>query len=364
MRSRAVLAALVFLAAAHARADEPARDPAAAEQLFEKAKKLWADGRFDDACAKFEASFKLDPSPSALVKIARCHERVGELAQTLSAYQAAKKLNAESGRAGHKRALERTIDEAVSALEPRVPHLTLTIDPSSAADVVVRRDGAALPIAALGEPLPCDLGPMHLVASAPGFLDAAFDITLSEGEQRAVVLHLEPQPTPPTPTPDTSERAPTAAPPKDAPPLVRPAQQAPASDPGATQRFAGIAIGGAGLGALAGAFGLGVVTLVKVQASADHCNEADQCQPAGLRLRDEASTLQTGAIILGVAGAALFGVGLPLALTAPLPASPPSSPGAPSVAGASPARRAANALPLRRVEITVGYGGLSIGGEF
>lgn len=296
-------------------ADEPTRDPAAAEQLFERGKKLWADGRFDEACAKFEASHRLDASPSTLVKIARCHERSGALAQALASYQEAAKLNEESSRKGHRDKLAQSITESLAALGPRVPHLTVATDPAGIPGLHVERNGVALPIAALGESLPCDLGAIHLVASAPGFRDAVADLTLEEGATRAVSLHLEPVPPAPPPV------EPGPPPPKDLlPPARGPVREAPPAPVELSPlRVAALALGGAGLGGLAGGLALGIATLIKVEASSDDCNDADQCQPRGLRLRDEAGTLQVAAIAMGASGAALLGTGIALFVVAPNP---------------------------------------------
>lgn len=313
-------------------ADEPTRDPAAAEQLFERGKKLWADGSFDEACAKFAASHRLDPSPSTLVKIARCHERSGALAQALASYQEAAKLNEESSRKGHRDKLAQSITESLAALGPRVPHLTVVAEPAGVAGLHVERNGVALPIAALGESLPCDLGAIHLVASAPGFRDAIADLTLEEGATRAVSLALEslppapvPPPLEPSPPPPIDPSPPARGPVREAPPAL--AELSPL-------RVAALALGGAGLGGLAGGLALGIATLIKVEASSDDCNDADQCQPRGLRLRDEAGTLQVAAIAMGASGAALLGTGIALFVAAPSPrpASTINAPHAPSFA--------------------------------
>src|SRR4051812_40177212 len=77
---------------------EPARDPVAAEALFQQARELLKQGAWGEACSKFETSMELDPSVSVLLKIARCREHEGKLAQAWYQLQRARALNLEQHR--------------------------------------------------------------------------------------------------------------------------------------------------------------------------------------------------------------------------------------------------------------------------
>src|SRR5690242_4971467 len=56
------------------------RDAAAAEALFEEAKRLFEQGDHGAACPKFSESYRLDPATGALFALALCHERAGKIA--------------------------------------------------------------------------------------------------------------------------------------------------------------------------------------------------------------------------------------------------------------------------------------------
>ena len=52
----------------------------AAEALFEQARSLVAEGKVAEACPKFADSQRLDPSPSTLLNLASCYEKLGRSA--------------------------------------------------------------------------------------------------------------------------------------------------------------------------------------------------------------------------------------------------------------------------------------------
>ena len=66
-----VAAMLLFASAPRAQG----ADLAAAQGLFDEAKRLVAQGSVAEACPKFLASFKLDPRPGTGVNLADCHEK-------------------------------------------------------------------------------------------------------------------------------------------------------------------------------------------------------------------------------------------------------------------------------------------------
>ncbi|MEJ7735736.1 MAG: hypothetical protein WKG00_41925, partial [Polyangiaceae bacterium] len=75
--ARAGAGALVLMSlSSAARAD----DRASAQALFDAGKLLVADGKYAEACPKFEASFTLDRTLGTLLNLADCHEKVGKVA--------------------------------------------------------------------------------------------------------------------------------------------------------------------------------------------------------------------------------------------------------------------------------------------
>src|SRR5512139_1741852 len=72
----AAFALLANLAASAARAQ--ASDKAAAEALFDEGRKLMAEGKYAAACAKLEASQKLDAGVGTQLNLADCYEKSGK----------------------------------------------------------------------------------------------------------------------------------------------------------------------------------------------------------------------------------------------------------------------------------------------
>lgn len=182
-------ALLVGLGAAPARAEPSKGDLVAAEALFKAARTLVEAGSWPEGCAKFEASLALNPSASTLLNIARCHEHEGKLATAWGDYNRALVLNHETPGAARRKGLESVGRQGVDALEPRLPKLRVVIA-SLPAGLSVQRDGAVLPNAALGEPLPLDPGPHEVRASAPGKKPEARTVTLEEGKTTTVEITL------------------------------------------------------------------------------------------------------------------------------------------------------------------------------
>ncbi len=57
-----------------------AGDKALAESLFESGRQLMDEGKFAEACDKFQSSNDEDPSPGALINLAGCQEKLGKTA--------------------------------------------------------------------------------------------------------------------------------------------------------------------------------------------------------------------------------------------------------------------------------------------
>jgi len=186
-------AAAIGLSAAGARAQQPARDPVAAEALFKAARALVEKGDYAAGCPKFEASLALNPSASTMLNIAQCHEREGKIATAWSDYSRALVLNRETPGETRRKGLEEIAKKGLTALEPRVPKLRVVVK-DAPEGLEVKRDGTALPAAAIGEALPADPGDYEIEATAPGYKAATRKITLEEGKTETVELALEVEP--------------------------------------------------------------------------------------------------------------------------------------------------------------------------
>ncbi len=188
MRWLVVCCALVCTAPRVARADD-----AAAKALFDQGKALFSEGRYGEACAKLEGSFKLAALSSTRGLLGACYEKVGRLASAWAAYRdsaaiADRQGNAERATAAREKAAE---------LEPRLARVT--IDASAVRNVPgikVLLDDIEQPAAALGIELPIDDGPHLITAAAEDYKPWKATIDIQDGERKRIVVEpLVPDPT-------------------------------------------------------------------------------------------------------------------------------------------------------------------------
>jgi hypothetical protein len=310
------------------------RDPVAAEALFQRAKEQLKANDWTGACAKFQASMDLDANASTALKLAKCHEHDGKIALAWLTVQRAITLNRD--RADQSDQRRREIDAyartELTALEPRVPRLRVTVR-DKPPGLVVRRGGSELPLAALGEALPEDAGSVEIAAEAPGWRAERKTVRLVEGQTVDVELSLSREALPPAVVQPPVVAAPVAAVPVDvpsaaAPPVSRPVAGPPvtlAAGTGRAQRTAGLVLGGLGFAGLGVAGGLGGAILAKVGEFHDACPNNTCTSQAQAQPLDAARTFQKGALIAAGAGVGLLAVGLVVYFSAPSRADAPSA---------------------------------------
>lgn len=284
-------AVAVILGGSAARAQEPARDPVAAEALFKAARALVDKGDYAAGCPKFEASLALNPSASTMINLARCHEREGKLATAWHDYNRALVLNRETAGEQRRRSLEEIAQKEIAALEPRMPKLSIVVE-RAPSGVEVQRDGTTLPAAALGEPLPIDPGPHEIRASAPGHQTEARAITLAEGQTETVALTLRP----------VAAAGAAAAPAK--------ASEAPGG--GGVPAWAW-ASGAAGIALVGASVGFLIDDLSAISALRESCREVPggtYCKPGYDFAADNARKNRDLGLFVGLGGAGLVAMGV------------------------------------------------------
>ena len=313
----AALAGAMLLAIAPAR---PARaqsssgsEKVTAEALFEDGRRLVAAGKYAEACPKFQASQKLDPSAGTLLNLASCWEKAGRSATAWGAYKEAASLADAAGRKDYVATAQRHAD----ALAPKLARLTLTVE-QPVDGLQIKRDGGPVDRAEWGVPIPVDAGSHTIEASAPKHKGWATAVAVGQDGAQATlaVPALEAAP----------EEAPSVAPPPPAPVslVAPPAASTVAATPAdrgssSSQRTIGIVVSafgvvGVGLGSV-----LGLVAKGKYNDSLANCETAnpDLCTSTGLSQRDSARSMGNAAsVAFGVGAAALVG-GIVLWLTAP-----------------------------------------------
>jgi tetratricopeptide (TPR) repeat protein len=294
---RSSLAACLLLWAQAASAG----DPALAETLFQEAKKLANDGKFEQACPKFEASYKADRTLGTLLNLADCHEQTGRIATAWATWnegiEISRKLNDD-------RIVFAT--ERRDKLTPRLPKLELEIVRTDAlanrggdSGLQLFRGDVPIPAAAYGTALPVDPGKHELTVRRGGKVLEKQTVTAEESRTLKVRFDF-----------DAIDKA--HPPPKD-----EPARRGRIEEP-SSQRTIGFIVGAIGVAGLATA---GVIELVAI----NHKNKADEpdqcvnkyCGPDGLDRADKAESWAEIGQWVGLGGLVVTLVGATLILTAP-----------------------------------------------
>lgn len=178
---------------------QPKRDPAAADEAFRAAVAAKLKGDWATACAKFDASMQLDPSPSTLLNVAECLEHDGKFARAMSETERARVLNAETPGEQRRKNLDAYATAAIERLRAKLAWIQI-VAKSAPKDLTIEKDGVTIPPAILDQPIPADPGKLKVKASAPGYKTIEIELTLSEGKTTEVPIALTPVVTAPTAT--------------------------------------------------------------------------------------------------------------------------------------------------------------------
>src|SRR5258706_14757255 len=122
---------------------QSAGDKATSEALFGDGRRLMSQGKYGQACPKFEASLKLDPAVGAMLNLADCYEKNQ---QTASAWAQFREAGSAARGAGSKDREDLPRSRA-AALEPKLSRRTIKAANKAAQ---VKRDGSPVEAAALG----------------------------------------------------------------------------------------------------------------------------------------------------------------------------------------------------------------------
>lgn len=302
---------------------QSAEERAAAETLFQTARKLLSEGKVAEACEKFEASNRLDPAPGTMLNLADCFERAG---RTASAWISFREAASAASKAGDERRAKEAADRA-SALEGKLSKLTLDVSPELAAlpGFRVERDGKPIERALWKISVPVDPGRHSFLASAQGYQPWRKDLEIPPGTALVLPLPMLVAEAPPGPPVASSAPPPSSSPPS--PPPSAPAQLAPAPEESGGSAYRIGAATAAGLGAvgvLLGAY-YGVRASSRWEAAQSHCRQGlDQCDPDAASLSRDALRAGNTSTIAFSAGGLLLATGAVLWWLAP-PAHAPRS---------------------------------------
>lgn len=307
--SGVLVAACVELSAASAFAEASSQEKAMASQLFDDAERLFAAGKFADACPKYAESNRVDPQLGSLLHLGECYALLGKTASAWASFKDA--LETAVARSDPR---ETRIRHRIAELEGHLPKLVLNVPDSAPADLEVKQDGGVVGRPLWGNPVPVDPGPHTVTAAASGRKSRTITVEVpTDGSTvRVAIPELEPE---------ANKSAIVAATPRKSEPATPPTPEAPSSgSPGTTQRILGWSAVGAGAIGLGVGIAYEVVRGNTVSQRDSLCNP--QCNDSGeaekvASLTSQAKTAATVGIVGLVAGGVLVAGGLTLVFTAP-----------------------------------------------
>ncbi len=296
-----VIAAVAWTPVARAQSNK-----ATAEALFEEGRKLIAQKNPAQACPKFAESQRLDPSPSTLLNLGSCYERVGKSASAWATYREAASLANAQSRAD----LMAVAQRHAAAVEPELARLVIT--PSAPVDgLAITLQGQLLGRGAWEVPVPVDPGVITIEASAPKKKKWSSEIDVSQPGKTVTLTIPALEDGPPQPQAPTTTSAEINGP--------------ASSDSGglvphrvAWQKPAALVAGVVGIAGLA----LGTVFVLSAKSKYDNSLAKcpvnnDRCTSEGVSMRDDARHAGNMATVAYAAGAVSLGAGAVLFLTAP-----------------------------------------------
>jgi serine/threonine-protein kinase len=131
--------------------------------LFNEARGLIGQGKFDQACPKLEAASKLYAGSGVLLNLGDCYEHLGRTASAWNEFGEAVSAAERAGRADDQAEAKRR----QAALDPKLSKIVIHVAKASPG-LVVKRDGTALDPAVWGIAIPVDPGAHTVTAEAVG----------------------------------------------------------------------------------------------------------------------------------------------------------------------------------------------------
>jgi hypothetical protein len=301
-------------------------DKEAIRALANEAAQDFDRGQFDAARDKFLRAYTIAKVPRLALRAAQANVKLGRLVAAYELFRQAVALEKNELWIGNtQEQAQAEARQELTALQSRLPKLTINVEGASAADVAVTVDGEVVPGALIGIERYVDPGSRQVIGKF-GTQEAKQSVSLGEGARKQIVLKFTPTKAGPLDQPSNGGEP--AAPSQPAAPGSQPAQTAPGrtatnaavTDKGAegssaqrTWGWIGVTLGAAGLvaGGVAGVF---VATTYK-DLNANCANrECDPGYESKVKSYDRWQTISTVGLI---AGGVLTVAGVTLLLTSP-----------------------------------------------
>ena len=159
-----------------------ARDPAAAEVLFRAGRQLLIEARLEEAYAKFEESYRLDPTAGALFNLGECRWKQGKTASAWALYQQAATLADVQG----KPDLMDLAGTRANQLQADLSYLTVHVA-AAVPGLEVMRDGVLVGRAQFDVSVPVDPGRHSIALRAPGYEPLELAVVVGEKHDRQTI---------------------------------------------------------------------------------------------------------------------------------------------------------------------------------
>lgn len=177
------IASAVPLVAETARAQVSDADRTAARDLYNQGWSLQQAGRYADALDRYQRSVAVFPAPTTAFRIAQCKEALGKLVEAAEDLRAITHAALPAGSPSAFVTAQRDATSELAAVEPRIPKVTINVNPPGLQGLVVTIDGATMPNALVGVPRPVDPGKHTITATAPGYATAQQEVEVRERQQ-------------------------------------------------------------------------------------------------------------------------------------------------------------------------------------
>ena len=259
----------------------------AAQVLFDAGRRAMERNQHELACQKFYESQRLQAAVGTLLNLGHCEEQRGNLASAWRRYADALDLMEEGDRR------QEFAQKKTEALEPRIPRLTVVLEPTAPPNVRVTRDGRSIS-RELGAPVRLDPGRFVVVAEAAGHETRVFEVALRPGDNQRLRVGVGQRI-----APNSAQGAPD-----------RRNTRSGKSTLGYVFLGSGIAAGAAGAT-------FGALTYDEYQTVRDHCDlETSRCfDPTGQKAASTGATYEKLAYILGGTSLVSLSVGSILLLS-------------------------------------------------
>jgi hypothetical protein len=186
----ALLITLFVLVPAGAEADDSSKT-AAAQTRFLEGRELMANGKHAEACAKFDASYELEPRLGALLNRAACREKLGQTTTAWVLYHEAIGL----ARRENDPKRETFARDRAAALDSALRYLTISVPEDARLDgLAITRNTTPIEPSLWNQRTPVDPGDHEVRAEAPGFAAHTVRIRVADQDVEIKIRRLVARP--------------------------------------------------------------------------------------------------------------------------------------------------------------------------